>query len=242
MAEAEQKVLSDLRKLILDGSIGPGEKLSEVSVAQMLGVSRTPAKLALARLEMTGLITKLPGRGYVVHEVKIADVEKIMMVRGTLEGTAAGYMATNGISEEAHQGFSHSLRISEAIVAKRSASVEDVEQYQAANTLFHSTIMKLCGNEYVLMSYERISHLPMAELGIVVPNLDRLEGEYMRMAIGHAQHAIIHDSILRGDAMRAEMVMREHAHATLDYARLFVGRDVDVHVPSLRGRAQRKAG
>lgn len=236
MAEAEQKVLSDLRKLILNGELGAGEKISEVSVAKMLKISRTPAKFALARLEMTGLITKLPGRGYIVREVRLEDVENILLLRGVLEGTAAGYMATNGISGLAQKSFSHSLRTSGEAVAQKAVEVADVEAYQTANTLFHNSIMKECGNEFIVAAYDRIRHFPMAEIGAVAPDLDRLDGEFMRMSIGHAQHTIIHDAIVRGDAMRAEMVMREHSRATLDYARLFVGQQVEEHVPSLQAK------
>ncbi|MCJ7873466.1 GntR family transcriptional regulator [Phaeobacter sp. J2-8] len=225
MAEAEQKVLSDLRKMIMEGAIVAGEKISEVSVSQMLGVSRTPAKFALARLEMTGLIEKLPGRGYAVCSVKLEDIEKIIQLRGVLEGSAAGHMAMHGMSEEARKAFVYSLSVSGAITKKGSATVQDIEDYQAVNTLFHETVMDLCGNDYIPKVYDRIRHLPMAELGAVVPDLDRLAGEFMRMSIGHAQHTIIYEAISCGDAMRAEMVMREHSHATLDYARLFVGKD-----------------
>lgn len=237
MAEAEERALSDLRRMILEGEIAASAKISEVSIAQLLGVSRTPAKFALARLEMTGLIEKLPGRGYAVREIKIKDVEKILHARGVLEGTAAGYMASHGASDAAQRELSHSLRITSSIIAKNAVSVEDVEAYQAANTIFHTVIMEQCGNEYVMMAYERLRHFPLAELGTVAPNTDRLAGEFLRMSIGHAQHTIIHEAITRGDAMRAEMVMREHSNATLDYARLFVGKDVDVHIPSLKLRS-----
>ena len=57
------------------------------------------------------------------------------------------------------------------------------------------------------------------------------------MSIGHAQHTIIYEAISRGDAMRAEMVMREHANATLDYDRLFVGQDaVDQSIISVNAK------
>lgn len=225
MAEAEQKVISDVRKMIMEGTLVAGEKISEVSVSQMLGVSRTPAKFALARLEMTGLIEKLPGRGYAVCNVDLEEMEQIIQLRGVLEGSAAGHMATHGMTDEARHAFVYSLSVSGAIIKKGRATAQDIEDYQAVNTLFHETIMDLCGNDYIPKVYERIRHLPMAELGTVAANLDRLEGEFTRMSIGHAQHTIIYEAISRGDAMRAEMVMREHAHATLDYARLFVGED-----------------
>ncbi|MEO0386445.1 MAG: GntR family transcriptional regulator [Pseudomonadota bacterium] len=237
MAEAEQRVMSDLRRMILEGEIAANEKISEVSVAEKLGVSRTPAKLALARLEMTGLIEKLPGRGYVVREVKIEDVEKILQTRGTLEGVAASYMAMHGVSKAAKQAFAQSLSLSESIVRKNSVSMEDVETYQEANTLFHTTIMEQSGNEFAGMAYECLRHLPLAALGAVAANPDRLDGEFLRMSIGHAQHTIIHEAIIKGDAMRAEMAMREHANATLDYARLFVGEDDARRLPAMRIRA-----
>jgi len=238
LAEAEQKVLSDLRKMIMEGTLVAGEKISEVSVSQMLGVSRTPAKFALTRLEMTGLIEKLPGRGYAVCSVKLEDIEQIIQLRGVLEGSAAGYMATHGMADEARQAFVYSLSVSSAITRKGSVTVQDIEDYQAVNTLFHETIMDLCGNDYISKVYDRIRHLPMAELGAVAANLDRLEGEFTRMSIGHAQHTIIYEAISRGDAMRAEMVMREHAHATLDYARLFVGKDaVDQSIKSVTAKS-----
>jgi GntR family transcriptional regulator of vanillate catabolism len=225
LAEAEQKVISDVRKMIMEGTLVAGEKISEVSVSQMLGVSRTPAKFALARLEMTGLIEKLPGRGYAVCNVDLEEMEQIIQLRGVLEGSAAGHMATHGMTDEARHAFVYSLSVSGSIIKKGRATAQDIEDYQAVNTLFHETIMDLCGNDYIPKVYERIRHLPMAELGTVAANLDRLEGEFTRMSIGHAQHTIIYEAISRGDAMRAEMVMREHAHATLDYARLFVGED-----------------
>lgn len=224
--------------MIMDGALAAGEKISEVSVSQMLGVSRTPAKFALARLEMTGLIEKLPGRGYAVCRVKLEDIEKIIQLRGVLEGSAAGHMATHGMSDEARQAFVYSLSVSGAIIKKGSATAQDIEEYQAVNTLFHETIMDQCGNDYIPKVYDRIRHLPMAELGAVAPNLDRLSGEFTRMSIGHAQHVIIYEAISSGDAMRAEMVMREHSHATLDYARLFVGKDaIDQSIQSVTSKS-----
>jgi len=237
VAEAEQRVLSELRRMILEGEFSANEKISEVSVAEQFGVSRTPAKLALARLEMTGLIEKLPGRGYSVREVKLEDIEKILLTRGTLEGVAAGYMAAHGVSKIAEQAFVHALHLSGEIVRKNAVSMDDIEIYQEANTLFHTTIMEHSGNEYAKLAFDRLRHLPMAELGAVAPNTDRLDGEFLRMSIGHAQHTIIYEAIKKGDAMRAEMAMREHANATLDYARLFVGEVDSKRLPAMKFKA-----
>lgn len=220
MADIEEKAQSDLRRMILNGTLPQGERISEVSAAEMLGVSRTPVKIALARLEMNGLLEKRPGRGYVVREVKLEDVENLLKVRGALEGLAVAHLATNGLDAETRSHLHASLAISASVVGLTLTS-QEVTRYREANTLFHTTIMENCGNEFVQLAFERIRHFPMAALGQLNFDLDQPERETIRVQLGHAQHVIILDAIESGDATRAEAVMREHAHATLNYARLF---------------------
>ncbi len=233
MAEAEQKTLADLRQLIIDGVIPAGERLSEVSVAEMMGVSRTPAKLALARLEMTGLISKRPGRGYTVRKVSLTDMKKVISLRGVLEGAAAAAMARNDVSATALSDLDASIEMTDAIVRKCAISLDDVETYQRANTLFHETIMYACGDEYIPLAFEPIRHFPLAALGTHVPNPELLDRERLRMSVGHAQHIIVASAIRDRDAMRAQAVMQEHSNATFEYARLFVGEHSAEHIPSL---------
>ncbi len=221
MAAAEEKALSDLRRMIFDGSLASGERISEVSAAELLGISRTPAKLALARLEMIGLLRKRDGRGYVVREVREQDIENLLRVRGSLEGLAAWHLAMNGLGEGARNKLLHSLEISRQFIGINGFSEQEAALYQEANSLFHQTIMESCGNEFLQRSYESIRHFPMAALGALSFDLDRPEREAIRVSVGHAQHTIIFEAIDTGDAARAEAVMREHSHATLNYARLF---------------------
>lgn len=229
MAEAVQQVVAQLRKMIMTGDIQPGEKISEASISGMIGLSRTPVRMALARLEMDGLIEKREGRGYTVREVKLADLENAVQVRGMLEGAAASYMARNGISRQAKRLVKESLSMSQSIVDKVEINEADLELYQDANTLFHETIMDQCGNEYVGMSYDRIRHLPMLALGLFDFKIDQVDRERMRITVAHSQHTIVMDAIERGDALRAEMMMREHSNAILRYATLFVeNSDADV--------------
>jgi len=234
MAVAEDKTLLTLRKMIIDGELPAGKRLSEVIVAEMLGVSRTPAKFALTRLEATGLIKKLPGRGYEVRTVRLRELEQLLHMRGILEGAAAASLARNGLSQSTREALSDSIAMSDSVVRKRQLKASDMENYQDANTLFHETIMKDCGDEYVQMAYESIRHLPFAALGTVVPDMKQLDSEILRLTVGHAQHTIIRQAIETGDATRAELNMREHSNAALEYARMFVGDYVEAHVPSLK--------
>lgn len=234
MAVAEDKTLSTLRKMIMGGELAAGKRLSEVIVADMLGVSRTPAKFALTRLEATGLIKKLPGRGYEVRTVRLRELEQLLHMRGILEGAAAASLARNGLSTDTRKLLSQSIAMSDNVVRKRRLNEKDIEVYQNANTLFHETIMEHCGDEYVQMAYESIRHLPFAGLGMLIADLKQLESEIVRLTVGHAQHTIVTQAIETGDATRAEMVMREHSNAALEYARLFVGDDIEAHIPSLK--------
>lgn len=223
MSNAEQLAISKFREMIISGQIGPGEKVTEVSLSKQIGLSRTPVRMALARLEIDGLLSKREGRGYLVKEVNLADIEKAVMVRGSLEGLAAGYMASHGMSSTAVKCIRESLSMSQSIVDKVEISVADLDLYQEANTLFHETIMHHCGNEFIASSYERIKHLPMLGLGVFDYKFGHVEGERTRITVAHSQHRIVIDAIEMKEAMRAEMMMREHSNAILRYAQLFVG-------------------
>ena len=78
-----------LRELILEGALRGGERLSEVPLAAELGVSRTPLRLALARLEHEGLVEPASGGGFVVCSFTLAEAADAIDLRGVLEGTAA---------------------------------------------------------------------------------------------------------------------------------------------------------
>ncbi len=225
MSATEQQALVSLRRMILDGSISPGDKISEVIASDMLGVSRTPARGALATLAHEGLIEKREGRGYTVKEIDIEDLRKAVAVRGVLEGLAAATMARDGISDTARAAFEKSLKMSTSVVTGAPVTSADIETYQAANTLFHLTIIHECGNEFVAQAYDRIKHLPMLGPGMISVNKDRIAHEATRMFVGHTQHVIIHDAILSGDATRAENMMREHSNTTLRYPELFGNTD-----------------
>src|ERR1035441_10685386 len=85
------RALLALRELVLSGEFVPGERMSELPLVERLGVSRTPVRLALARLEQEGLLRALPRGGYVVREFTQADIDDATELRGGLEGAAARF-------------------------------------------------------------------------------------------------------------------------------------------------------
>lgn len=220
---SDRRVLAVLRRMILDGSLAPGAKVSEVSVAQMFDVSRTPARLALRSLEVEGLIRKRRGRGFTVQEFDLGDAAKAYEVRGVLEGLAAGTLARSGAAPEVTAALGDAVDAMDAALAGDRPPAARASCYQDGNVVFHATIMRNCGNDYVGFAFDRMRSLPLLAPGTVVFNPARAEDDLMRLRLGNMQHRLILDAIVNRDAQRAESMMREHANQTLVYSRIFSG-------------------
>lgn len=217
-----EKILAIVRSKVINGDYGDGARISEVAIAQELGVSRTPARTALAALEAEGLLKKREGRGYSARPILAQEVTKAIEVRAVLEGLAARNMAQNGMSPEVAKSLQASVSQTAALLASDDDS-DLIGSYHEANIVFHETLMSGCGNEFIAHTFERIRRLPLTALGtlsfakIVSPARERL-----RLTVGHSQHVIILDAMEKGEAARAEEMMREHSLATLNYSNLFV--------------------
>src|SRR4051794_41841163 len=79
-----------LRELILDGELPPGVRVAEIPLSERIGVSRTPLRLALARLEHEGLLTALSAGGFLVRPFTRGEIAHAIELRGVVGGTAAG--------------------------------------------------------------------------------------------------------------------------------------------------------
>ena len=223
LSATEAQALAALRRMIIDGRLDAGAKISEVTAAGLTGLSRTPVRAALVRLEGEGLIAKRAGRGYTVREITDDDIRKAIQVRGALEGLAAACMAENGADAETRRAITGSIAATEAAVSAGTITEDAVSRYQDANIVFHDTLITRCGNDLVGRSYDRVRHVPTIRPGTFALNADRLRQERIRMTTGHSHHVLVWDAIQAGEAIRADMLMREHAFAPLNYARLFVG-------------------
>lgn len=134
------RVYHQLRDSIGNHQIRPGERLQEVSLAAQLGVSRTPVREALARLESEGMIA-VEGRGFVVPELTDADIEEIYQLRFLLE-PAAVRSAVAEVSSAADLA-SMSSAIEDAVAAEKS---DDFRAFLDANVRFHNAWRALVPN------------------------------------------------------------------------------------------------
>lgn len=92
-------VFNTLRQAILKGELKPGERLMEIQLAQRLGVSRTPVREAIRKLELEGLVLMIPRKGAEVAEITVKDLEDVLEVRTALEELAVKDACEN-ITEE----------------------------------------------------------------------------------------------------------------------------------------------
>jgi DNA-binding GntR family transcriptional regulator len=92
-------VFEYLRTSILNGELEPGERLMELQLADQLGVSRTPVREAIRKLELEGLVEMVPRKGAYVADLSVKDILDVLEVRAYLEGLAA-YLAAERMADE----------------------------------------------------------------------------------------------------------------------------------------------
>lgn len=133
-------IFESLRKAIVSGDIKPGERLMEVSLADQMGVSRTPVREAIRRLEAEGLVTMIPRKGTHVSELSVKDIMDVLEVRAVLDKLATD-LASKRIQ-------SAQLKALESVHKQYIASVEkdNVEGAIKKDVEFHDIIYAASGN------------------------------------------------------------------------------------------------
>lgn len=134
-------VLEAIREAIINGTLQPRERLMEIQLAEELGVSRTPIREALRKLELEGFIVMIPRKGAYVADLSIKDVSDVFEIRVALEGLAAGLAAERGTEEELEE-------LERLLVEKAEAIAQNnIEALVKVDTRFHETIYTASRNE-----------------------------------------------------------------------------------------------
>ncbi|BHH85452.1 GntR family transcriptional regulator [Desulforhopalus sp. 52FAK] len=143
---SENSVYLKLKTAIRKRYIKQGSQLVEVTLAQKLGVSRTPVRSAIKKLEAEGLVNSIPNRGAFVITPTKQEIEETFLVRAELECMAAG-LATENCTTQFIDDL-HQLIESEPTAFDKN----DLDKYYAVNDSFHRRIAEMSGNN-VLCSY-----------------------------------------------------------------------------------------
>jgi len=136
-----EKVYEHIKSVILSGRYTPGEKLAEEHLAEMLGVSRTPVREALHKLESEGLIKPGKKRGFIVSRDTKEEVEELFELRSILEGHTLRVISQI-ISEEILDQLHEFIKRAEE--ALRRNRIEEVFKW---NTRFHDTLHELVADK-----------------------------------------------------------------------------------------------
>lgn len=209
------KALVRLRELILNGELAPGERLLEVALVDRLRTSRTPIRAALARLSEEGLLEKVSGKGYIVREFTVRDIQDSVEVRGTLEGIAARFAAERGISMLALNQIKESVARIDRLLEKVELDNEEIERYLEINQLFHNQLIALSESFVIERMLKHIVTLPFASPNAFVIAQSEISRSWQVFFVAQEQHRGIVEAIENREGMRAEALAREHARLSL---------------------------
>lgn len=134
-------VFESLREAIINGDLKPGERLMEIQLAEELGVSRTPVREAIRKLELEGLVLMIPRKGAYVAKISMKDIAEVFEIRGALEGLAAGLAAERITDEELDDLERILVKIAE------STDKDDVQAVIELDTVFHEKLYRASRNE-----------------------------------------------------------------------------------------------
>jgi len=200
-----------LREMILAGELAGGARIAELTLVERLGVSRTPIRAALMRLEQEGLLEALPNGGYAVRTFSERDVSDSIELRGTMEGLAARMAAERGAAAVLLAEARTCLDAIDAILQPSSVDDEGFSRYVELNQRFHNLLSEMAGSPVIARELERVVNLPFASpSGFVVVQANTARARDM-LVVAQDQHRQVLDAIERREGARAESIMREHS-------------------------------
>ena len=204
------KAVLGVRELVFSGAVPPGERLTEVTMSERLGISRTPVRAALSRLEQEGILVMLPAGGFAVRAFSQADIIDAIELRGVLEGTAARFAAERGVDEDLLERIKSVLCDLDTIVGRPQAEL-DVQAYIDRNASFHDLLKAAAASTIVSAEIDRAVRLPFAGPSAFLNAQVDIPEFRASLVIGQGQHRAIVDAIEKRQGARAEALAREHA-------------------------------
>ena len=202
---------SRLRELVVGGGIKPGLRITELALVERLGMSRTPIRAALVRLQEEGLLEALPGGGFTVREFSHADICDAIELRGTLEGLAARMAAERGANAALAREAQDCVQQLDEVLAPPQLSAAAFSRYVKLNGQLHGLLAQMSGSPLVQRQIERACMLPFASPSSFVMVHTTGTRARDRLVIAHEQHHAVLDAVARREGARAEALMREHA-------------------------------
>ena len=190
-------VFNTLRQAIITGEFAPGERLMEISLANWLGVSRTPGRESIRKLELEGLVIMIPRKGAQVAKITEKNLRDVIEIRSALEEFAAS-LACERIEEKEETELKE--RHAQFIAAVES---EDIFNIVEKDEQFHDAIFRAAKNDRLIMLINNLRE-----------QFYRYRMEYVK-DIGQrstliAEHERLMNAIFNHDSAAAKKLMNEH--------------------------------
>lgn len=209
LAHSGSDIYARLLGAIEDGSLAPGTRLREAELAEHYGVSRTPIREGLKRLESQGLAVHEPNRGMVVASLDHDQLSELYVIRAVLEGTAAGLAAQHAAQPE--------IDILQDMVDFDRDNTNDARALAASNRAFHKRLTAASHNRFLV---DQVEHMKRSL--ILLGATTFVDPERRQAAI--EEHAAIVTAIAQRDPEGADKQARQHIEASFK-ARLRAQRD-----------------
>jgi DNA-binding GntR family transcriptional regulator len=199
MSRASDHAYGTIRAMILSGELASGAHIREEALAESCGVSRTPVREALRRLETEHFIRKSESQRSFVADWSLDDIEDSFVLRGMLEGHAANRAATRISRDQLEQLKSLNTCIYKAVSSERP----DVTTFLELNRAFHSIIIDAAGSNRLATVLSRIIEQPV--VWRTAQNYD-----HENLLRSHREHEELLIAFERRDGGWAESVMAAH--------------------------------
>jgi len=201
-SSSEDVVYRKLKTAIRKRYIKQGSQLVEVSLAQQLGVSRTPVRSAIRRLEAEGLVNMIPNRGAFVITPTKREIEETFLVRAQLEMMATK-LTTERISAKQVNELRELMNVETQVFDE-----SNLDEYYAANDNLHLKIAELSGNR-VLYSYIK-ELLDRTRIYLIL-----YDPFYQLEYSPTTEHAAIIDAIESGNSNKACLAVEAHINSSI---------------------------
>jgi DNA-binding GntR family transcriptional regulator len=201
-----QSALVQIRDAIVAGDLGLGQPLSERALSEMLHISKTPVREALAQLRLEGLVRIYPQRGACVFSLSAQEVAEICELRQALESAALRLAFDRG-------GAAFRTALAATVEAMRAAkSAGDRKAYLRQDTVFHSSFCQHSGNSLMAQTYALYA-------GKIAALRTHLSHKPHHTELSFSEHLSMLEAVERGDVTAALAILDVHiARARRTYA------------------------
>ncbi len=209
-----------MREMILNGSLGPGERVSELAIVEQAGISRTPVRAALQRLEEEGFVEAIPSGGFAVKSFSETEVFDAVEIRGTLEGLAARLAAERGSSSVRLAALEKCVGELDELVPDLLGTEDGFVRYMTLNARLHALIIELADSPALKRQIERAVSLPFASPNAFIKAQTLMPESRGVLIVAQDQHRCVVEAIVNRQGARAASVMQEHARLAARHLRL----------------------